>query len=366
MAQYHADKAAGFPNVDRNAYHPDHPNGSRVVDFNISNGLITGCNVCDQATNTSRCQGCKVVSYCGREHQTIDWSAHKSFCSKIKKMRARLEEQETALRVHQGDEDTPPNAFEKDGEDYGMFWMYMGLRPYMKTRQALVDALVQVNTKDAIEAAFAHCVEMMRLNTADNQGMGNMLPALLLRQGKDQQCYNTLRWHHVGQSEAGEPKNEDALEPVLDFLRPRVPLAHLVALALVKVRLLIDMRGIHLRHQATSSYEPQRYVSGITARHHERFAHASAEISDMLKLQVMNMYVGVWFSNELFWPALLSPDEDLRIRPNMGWKGSKQEMQISLQQTYNAWVESPGAIEVMREMADDVDLREQLRRVPRG
>ena len=46
------------------------------------------CNVCGKiGVALSRCSKCKVVFYCGREHQLSDWPAHKSQCRVIRKSR---------------------------------------------------------------------------------------------------------------------------------------------------------------------------------------------------------------------------------------------------------------------------------------
>lgn len=37
-----------------------------------------------------RCQNCKLISYCGREHQTKHWSIHKEFCKTITSLRKEM------------------------------------------------------------------------------------------------------------------------------------------------------------------------------------------------------------------------------------------------------------------------------------
>lgn len=47
------------------------------------------CNICEKSTeikNTSTllmCNKCKLIFYCGKEHQKIDWKYHKHFCRTI-------------------------------------------------------------------------------------------------------------------------------------------------------------------------------------------------------------------------------------------------------------------------------------------
>jgi len=39
-----------------------------------------GCRVCGKTEKTRKCARCKVVTYCGREHQREDWRVHKNVC----------------------------------------------------------------------------------------------------------------------------------------------------------------------------------------------------------------------------------------------------------------------------------------------
>jgi len=44
---------------------------------------ILPCKVCGETENTKRCGRCKVVAYCGKEHQTADWKVHKKVCASL-------------------------------------------------------------------------------------------------------------------------------------------------------------------------------------------------------------------------------------------------------------------------------------------
>jgi hypothetical protein len=41
------------------------------------------CKVCGKVEKTSRCARCRVVAYCGKEHQKQDWPAHKQVCKSL-------------------------------------------------------------------------------------------------------------------------------------------------------------------------------------------------------------------------------------------------------------------------------------------
>jgi len=42
---------------------------------------ILPCKVCGGTEKTMRCGRCKVVAYCGKEHQKADWKVHKRVCA---------------------------------------------------------------------------------------------------------------------------------------------------------------------------------------------------------------------------------------------------------------------------------------------
>jgi hypothetical protein len=359
--------AAASPNHQQGR--PGHTEVTRSVTFNVSNGLITGCHFCRQVNNTSRCGGCKVVSYCSQEHQTTDRAAHKASCNRIKKERIRLEAQEVTLRAHVGDIDTPPNVFEEGGEGFGRFWGFTGTRPYMKGRYSFIDALLQVNTTQAVETALEHCMDMLRLNRSDNQGIRTVIPALYLRLGRDQECYNFLKWWLVhgfsDDYEWGDRRatleGQDAFEPVIDFLKGFLPLEHLTSLALLKIRMLIDMRAFHRRSQEPEPRSPVQCVSSIVAKDHAVFEEGASNVmSDWLRKLVVNLYVAVHCANQHFWPALLNPGNNLTTQPDGYMMGTKEEMQITLHKCYNSWVETPGAFAVVEEMARDREVMNAL------
>jgi hypothetical protein len=62
---------------------------------------------------------------------------------------------------------------------------------------------------------------------------------------------------------------------------------------------------------------------------------------------VQEVYDAVNIVNEHFWPALLVPDDNLIAKPDRWVVGSKEEMQIKLQECYNAWTETPEAIKII-------------------
>jgi hypothetical protein len=364
MAEYSASEASG------SSTRPNDQPVSQTTSFEVSTDLVLGCHVCGKTTDTSRCGGCKVVYYCGAEHQSLNRDAHKGLCSKIKKARARLEAQEVTLQTHAGDVDTPPNAFEEGGESMGRFWGYKGTRPYMQARYSLVEALLKVNTVQAVTAALDHSMDMLRLNRMDNQNMKSIVPSLYLRLRRDQDCYDFLKWWATtGQSPDYKGpqfnlKDQDALEPVIDFLKAFIPLSHVVSLTLLKARMLIDIRDISIRSRASGPQGPQRFASSITESKLDHFTSGRPEVlCDWLRRLVMNLYIAISCANEHFWPALLNPGNNLTTKPNGYMRSTPEEMQVTLQECYNAWSETPGAFAIIEEMSKDREVKEMLERI---
>lgn len=41
---------------------------------------ILPCQICGKTEATKRCARCKLVAYCGKEHQKVDWKVHRKIC----------------------------------------------------------------------------------------------------------------------------------------------------------------------------------------------------------------------------------------------------------------------------------------------
>ncbi|KAI4682895.1 hypothetical protein J4E81_009519 [Alternaria sp. BMP 2799] len=385
MEEYNAarntDRTPGErPAPDTNAQPPQpgfNPNNyGMIMPFDVSENLITGCNICPQQTGLSRCSACKVVHYCSPEHQRADRPAHKVWCKSIKKITFVLEKDEAALRAHKGDMDTPPNAFETA---IGDFWRYSGTRNYMRSRNELLRELPRLNTKAAVEAALEHALGLMRLNLQDPMCVRSITPAFFLRLGRDQEAYDFCKWWvTMGSSLSCDWKNVtklphemisggDAWEGVEVFERVRnfgdgsgdnfaVPsfsdLSHLVAVTLVKVRMLIDTFIL------TEGIQPQRFGELNTSSIVLRDAIREGDIGEIeivfeiMKDQVKRLYHAVDRVNKHFWPRVVEPRAHLLMNPlNIGM-GDETEMHKVLPEYYCAWSETPGAIEVIEDIME--------------
>jgi hypothetical protein len=45
---------------------------------------VMHCIICKTTVNILKCGRCGIASYCGKEHQKIDWESHKQVCKSLK------------------------------------------------------------------------------------------------------------------------------------------------------------------------------------------------------------------------------------------------------------------------------------------
>lgn len=166
-------------------------------------------------------------------------------------------------------------------------------------------------------------------------------------------------------------KDADVFEPVDVFELVRnwgaqnrnVPsfsdLSHVVAVTLVKIRMLLTLQAIGIPTQAsrpsgTHKSASSTYLSPIVVGN-PTITHVQNQKANIEKLQkqIKKLYNAVNRINTHFWPGLLQPGGNLTATPYSFGMGDKGEMQNKLQECYNAWVETPGSIEFIRKLAEE-------------
>ena len=298
-----------------------------------------------------------------------------------------VEMKDQVIRAHDGDADTPRNAFRTAK---GRFWKYKGLRPYLKARLRLVNAIREVNTLIAVETALEHAPDILRLDPRDALCLRSIIPILLLRLDLDERCYWFCKWwltkgndtHHDWADDGPlvaleRPvdlfKTEDAFEHLGDYdytrtftdrdfdrtrLQSPADLSLLVAIMLVKIRINIDLQL--LRNDPQPETYLQRHVSSVVAARYRRgtpegfYMRDERELCEALWAQVNTLFREIRRVNEHFWPALI------RSYPPQRWgftrpaieAGTKAEARITCKDCYAAWHETPGAIDIIKELWD--------------
>ena len=297
-----------------------------------------------------------------------DWQAHKGACIAIKKATKTLAREEQRLRSLPADMFMPQPIFE---EHAGHFWGIHETRPYMRARYALVEAILKIKTYAAVKAAHEHLMEMLRLCRSDNMGVRDLVPALFLRLGNDQGCYDFCVWYATtgqegdydwGDMDLGflDVKDANVFESVPENLSGRLfDLSHGVAITLLKIKLLMDVRtlrdssmiGEKVPQEIIDSIRTQLVTGTVIARHVKvTDIDSQNTMIEILEGQVKELYTAVDARNTFFWPSLLRPGGNLTARPEAFSHGSRSEMQLVLQYNYDAWSETPGAIDMIGDL----------------
>jgi hypothetical protein len=230
---------------------------------------------------------------------------------------------------------------------------------------------MKVNTRTAVQAALDNIMDMLRLCRGDNMGLRDIAPGLLLRLGHDQACYDFVKWwmwryvqsdYDYGDMDAPylDLKDADIFENPDAFTDIKWPdLAPLLAITLLKIRLLIDLKAIQRVKREAGPVVPQEILDVINTHAVSSVVAANRDILERqdlapqiqeLEAQIRNLYDTVRKANKYVWPAMVRPGNHLTARPGYSSAGTIKEMQVKLPYIYNAWSETPGAIGVIEEL----------------
>ncbi|KAI0885919.1 uncharacterized protein GGS22DRAFT_162295 [Annulohypoxylon maeteangense] len=329
-------------------------------------GNCSGPN-CHVRNNLLKCGACRAVYYCGGAHQRAHRPQHKSSCNLIKNARAQLAQEEAALRARPGDMFLEANPFETAR---GSFWRFTPTRPYMQARFDLISTLLNIKTGAAVEEALEHSLDMLQLNPGDNQGIRSHVPALYLRLGRDQEAYDFIKWYGTigAQSgyEWGNPESpflnlhdEDVFEPLGGIAKALFDLSIIVSLVNVKVRLLLDIRGLEKEFnkpaKRNTSYEKKmewvRENATCDVLYKRRDIVERTEWTDLvaaLESQAKEVFDRVEGRNKHYWPALRSPELHAAAIPTAYSPGSPEEVKLVFRNTWYSWAECPPAHELVK------------------
>ena len=252
-----------------------------------------------------------------------------------------------------------PTIFEAQA---GRFWFILRARDYMRARNALIEALLKVKTHAAVEAAHGHCMDLLRLSGRDIMAIREKVPGLKLRLGKDQECYDFCKWWATTNGE-GQCDWSNMSYPYLDVKDAQIyespqnifgDLHHCVAVTLIKIRLLKFVRDLPNLLEAPDGFWLQPVTETVVAENENLITAAENQAIgiEMLEQQIAQLHETVNVMNGFFWNGLIYPGEPLNYEPEPGTygHGTELEMQVVIKHTYDAWMETPGAIAKIREL----------------
>lgn len=156
-----------------------------------------------------------------------------------------MEEEEQTLINHPGHILMDPAPFVNS---VGHFWGILETRDYMRARFSLANTMELIPTVESTEAQLEHYMDMLRLCRSDNMGVRYIVPGLMLRLNKDQECYDFIKWwatmNDYDWDDMDSPyldiKNADVFEN-MDGFDNFLEFHHSVCLILLKIKLLLDL-----------------------------------------------------------------------------------------------------------------------------
>lgn len=327
------------------------------------------------------------MPYCGRDHQGAHREAHKRTCAHVRKTYKQLMDEDKKLRDFVGDGLHPPRPFETS---VGRFGDICATRPYMEARYAYVQALLLVDTEDAVKRALDESLDMLRLGRTDGLGVRRWVPALLLRLDQDQKCFDFVEMWSIS-PRVDEEDDDYSLREYLDRASDDIPrhdsdyddrdlemtspdvvsadafeepyfcnsfldLNYLVSITLLKVRLLQDLKSLQHSNVLTDKVPQEivdiirrQLVGNMVAKRKDLMSRTDlSKDIQQLDEQVDRLMELVEAHTEDFWLALTEPDDFLEMQFNGLDDSSTEVFLLAIEFNYAAWQETPGALDIIR------------------
>ena len=196
-------------------------------------------------------------------------------------------------------------------------------------------------------------MDMLRLNRSDGLGVRSLIPFLLLRLSRDQDCCRFVKlWAKFGHSPYYDRgymslpfvsvRWTNAFERVDYMCGDVFYLGHVVAATLPKVRLLLSLTALKNQSTVLSGFQaPAEIFQNIALRlpdstivtDNQELLNCTdhAPQIEQLAWQVRKLYQAVRKAKKHFWPGLLNPGEHLEGHLQATSPGSVAEMQLILQ-----------------------------------
>lgn len=339
---------------------------------------ISGCGVCNvQKDDLIRCTTCKVMFYCCPEHQDAHWPSHKDECNQMK--------------LHMLD----TSEIERGNLDFICTFKYMLVLlsvywgrslswQHLERKMKFLGDIAQINTTESVKAQLVGIMELLCGNQAEqHDDLRDIPPALLLRLGCYQECYSLLKCYtfpaanplhdyfdfgegdvygYLSSPNLFEPVDCFLYEPASDIPGSSHTIAHLVFLAILKIRLVFELRKIDSTAALLRKRLPQELVDlildnvpdhpAISAEPRAMRYASRIELVKSLNVQTLQIYRHVDRLNVHFWGALLNPGNHLQANPPDYKPGSVEEAQLVLARTYREWVLTPGAMDYIVSIRD--------------
>jgi len=307
----------------------------------------------------------------------LHYPAHQIICKKIHKLNNFIAEFRDAIPLFAENPNTPLPTFRTTGDNYTL---KEATEKFMYARRDLVYEMVKLNTKAAVEQALDDTSDMLQLDPEDTVGIRCMAPWLFLRLKRDQECYDYCKWwvtegthkEYDWVSEDLPLCGEDPMESAEVFERirdygadppRRSDLSFLLAVLLVKIRMLSDVEFLRTHKGDDVAFKGDNFafwsISSIVYEDiwDDREGEQYLPLITELENQVRRLFRAVGRANKYFWHGFIEQSTHLAATPLSHGLGDEAEMQIKLQECYNAWMETRGADGYIWELMGKIDPR---------
>lgn len=317
-----------------------------------------------------------VVRYCSAAHQALDRNRHEKGCEIVKNTRRILDMEHEIFRCELADASTSESIF---GDDVGYLWT-----DYMNARYDMMHSLLEEfgapsGNIEAVNEALDNLLDMLRHPRRQYMVVEDIVPHLYLRLNRDQEAYDFLKWYATTVAESNcnwediditylDVKDADVLEEPLDVWSNRkfLTLNHVVAVTLIKVRILLDLQAAHNSFRVLKGIMPPEIIEMIRGQligsvlqsRPEILRKTTEEISTLIqtmKGQIIALYKSVHTYNPHFWRLMLNNETTpVRLRGGPYLKGTENQAYQTLNYCWGPWFETHGALRLMRDLSEKV------------
>ncbi|KAK0716417.1 hypothetical protein B0T21DRAFT_274708, partial [Apiosordaria backusii] len=265
----------------------------------------------------------------------------------------------------------------------GVFWSHDHLRPYLQAKLLYGEFLVRSWRRQGVEDSLKEYLSILHRNRPDNQGARNSVPGLYIRLNQDQEAYDFIYWWGRKTAQKGldwadlsqpflDDKNVDATGPVDLWCPCFLQLTPVVALYLIKFRLLQNLKGIKRLRETTSPGSATPTREEILSVLKDKYQCAGntvdnqpvvdfynnegllAEKMSVLLQQMTQLYHSADDYNKHIWGLITDPSEEaFSASPAPYTPGSWTEAQIAFAHLSSAWAESVAAVPALRKVIDN-------------
>ena len=255
-------------------------------------------------------------------------------------------------------------------------WSLAVTRNYMRACLGLIQAMAQIVTVESVQEQLEYLMDMLQMCRSDNLSVRILVPSLMLRLDQDQECYDFLKWWAVATEDFTYEweitdslylniRSANVFESLDVFNKKFRAFTHLVCLVLLKIKLLFDLIRLQQAEVSLRPRAPREIIDMILplvpqspivkAQCIRMDGHTRAVKIKTLQVQVDILFKYVSIANKYFWTALSDHSGRWIPMPEFFAEGSVEESQVALKATYDAWIETPGAIEFVKAKLEGKD-----------